>query len=630
VRTRAKVTTLAIGALGVVYGDIGTSPLYALETVFTADNHAVHATPGEVYGVISLVFWSITLIVSIKYVGFIMRADNHGEGGIMALTALVERTRLKSARAKGTLIALGILGASLFYGDGMITPAISVLSATEGLKVAAPGLGAWVVPITIAVLTALFGIQRFGTKLIGHLFGPVMATWFTALALLGLNEVVRRPAILSALSPEHAVRFFVDHGLVAFVALGSVVLVVTGAEALYADLGLFGRGPIRAAWFLLVFPALTLNYLAQGSLILRSPGAMENPFYLLVPHWAQLPMVVLATAATIIASQAVISGTFTVTRQAVRLGYLPHLTVRHTDEDEEGQVYVPAVNLALFIAVTVLLVTFRSSTALASAYGVAVTGTFLLNTTLFLAVARSRWHARRLWIVLGAAVILTVELAFFSATLTKVVHRGWVPLGIGIAIYVVMMTWHRGIQLIVEHHQRSCGAVGDFIRNLAARTPPVQHVPGTAVFLNASPHTVPPALHANVVHNHVLHQQVVTLYIETERVPHVPPDKRLTSRQIGDSDHPVTQLTAHFGYQDHPDVPSALGLAVDQGHVREVDPDRVSYFLSLDRITPARTPSMNRLRRKLFLTMANNAVTQVEHFRLPTSRTVTMGEAIEI
>jgi KUP system potassium uptake protein len=626
----ATGTALALGALGVVYGDIGTSPLYALQTVFTADNRAVHTTPEEVYGVISLVFWAITLIVSVKYVGFVMRADNRGEGGIMALTALVERTRLRTARAKGVFIALGILGASLFYGDSMITPAISVLSATEGLKVAAPGLGAWVVPITVVVLTALFGLQPYGSRLIGRFFGPVMATWFGSLALLGINEVVRHPDVLRALSPGYAFSFLVDHGLVGFVALASVVLAVTGAEALYADMGFFGRAPIRLAWFLVVFPALTLNYLAQGSLIVRSPRAIENPFYLLVPGWAQLPMVVLATAATIIASQAVISGAFSVTRQAVRLGYLPRLTVRHTSADDEGQVYVPAVNLGLFVAVTILLLTFRSSASLASAYGVAVTGTFVLNTLLFLAVARTRWHTRRRWIALGAGVFLSVELAFFAATLTKVAQRGWLPLGVGISIFVVMMTWRRGKQILLDQHGRRFGAIGDFVRNLPLQRPPVQRVPGTAVFLNSSPHTVPAALHANLEHNHVLHQQVVTLFLDTVRVPHVPPDERITSLRIGDHTLGVTQLTVRLGYLDHPNVPAVLSLAVGQGHLGAEVRGGDSYFVSWDRITAAQTPGMNRLRRKLFLVMANNAATQVEHFRLPTRRTVTMGEAMEI
>src|ERR1035437_8159170 len=412
------MVALTLGALGVVFGDIGTSPLYALQTVFQADGHAVRPIPGDVYGVISLVFWSITMIVSVKYVSFIMRADNEGEGGIMALTALLQRARIKRPQTKLLLVTLGILGASLFYGDGMITPAISVLSAVEGLKVAVPGLGSAVLPITVAVLAMLFTIQRWGTRLVGGLFGPVMALWFGVLALIGAMEVAQHPGVLRALSPTFGAQFFLAHGGVA----------VPGAEALYADMGHFGRSPIRRAWFLLVFPALTLNYLAQGSLLLRSPKAIANPFFLLLPAWAQVPMVILATLATVIASQAVISGAFSVTRQAVQLGFLPRLTIRQTSDSEVGQVYVPAVNRILVVTVIAIVVSFGSSAALASAYGVAVTGTFILNTILFLAVARLLWNTRKRLIALGAAVFLTVEVTFFAANLTKVVHGGWLPL----------------------------------------------------------------------------------------------------------------------------------------------------------------------------------------------------------
>ncbi len=415
------MAALVVGALGVVFGDIGTSPLYAMQAVFTADGHAVRATPAEVYGVISLVFWSITMIVSVKYVSFIMRADNGGEGGIMALTALLEGAKHKRGAVTVVLVTLGILGASLFYGDGVITPAISVLSAVEGLKVAVPSLGSLVLPITIAVLSMLFAIQRLGTKLVGSLFGPVMAVWFGVLALVGVVEIAQHRGVIRALSPSYGVQFFLDHGGVAFVALAGVVLAVTGAEALYADMGHFGRAPIRRAWFLLVFPALTLNYLAQGSLILRSPNAVRNPFFLLLPAWAQIPMVLLATVATVIASQSVISGAFSVTQQAVQLGFLPRLTIRHTSS-EVGQIYVPAVNASMFVTVVAIVIAFGSSTALASAYGGAVTGTFILNTVLVLAVARLLWHRSWRLIALGAAVFLTVEVSFFAANLTKVVR----------------------------------------------------------------------------------------------------------------------------------------------------------------------------------------------------------------
>ncbi|MCW2967915.1 MAG: potassium transporter Kup, partial [Solirubrobacteraceae bacterium] len=414
------MAALTLGALGVVFGDIGTSPLYALRTVFSADHHIVRPEQAMVYGVISLVFWSITAIVSVKYVTFIMRADNDGEGGIMALIALIQRVRLSGRRAKAVLVALGIFGASLFYGDGMITPAISVLSAVEGLKVAAPALKDVVVPITLVVLTVLFAIQRFGTGVVGRLFGPVMAVWFGILALAGIGQIAKHPEVLKALSPSYAARFFVDHGHIAFIAMASVVLAVTGAEALYADMGHFGRPPIRRAWFLFVFPALTLNYLGQGSLILHSPSAIDNPFYLLFPHWSRVPMVLLATAATVIASQAVISGAFSVTMQAVQLGFLPRLTIRHTSHQEAGQVYAPAVNWGIFVAVVALVVGFGSSARLASAYGIAVTGTLAIDSVLFFVVVRTQWK-KPLWIVLaGAAAFLTVDLAFFSANLRKV------------------------------------------------------------------------------------------------------------------------------------------------------------------------------------------------------------------
>ena len=631
VTAKTGVAALTLGALGVVFGDIGTSPLYALQTVFTADGHAVHATPGEVYGVISLVFWSITMIVSVKYVSFIMRADNGGEGGIMALTALLQGARLKSTSAKLMLVTLGIFGASLFYGDGMITPAISVLSAVEGLKVAAPGLGSLVLPIAVAVLTMLFTIQRYGTKLVGDVFGPVMASWFGVLALLGVVEIARHPAVMRALSPTYGAQFFLDHGGVAFVALASVVLAVTGAEALYADMGHFGRSPIRRAWFLLVFPALTLNYLAQGSLILRSPKAVENPFFLLVPGWAQIPMVLLATVATVIASQSVISGAFSVTRQAVQLGFLPRLTIRHTSERKVGQIYAPAVNVTLFVTVVAIVIGFGSSTALASAYGVAVTGTFILNTILFLAVARLLWRKPRRLIALGAAVFLTVEVVFFAANLTKVAHGGWLPLAIAVVVFTVLMTWRKGEEIVTANRRREEGQLRDFVEKLDAREFPVQRVPGTAVFLNAHPQTTPLALRANVEHNHVLHERVIIISIETERVPHVSDADRLEPDHLGQPEDGITGLTARFGFQDDPDVPATLRLAAEQDLLEgAIDVDRASYFLSQITIVPTDAPGMSSWRKRLFLTMAHNAANPAGYFRLPDDRTVTMGERVDL
>jgi KUP system potassium uptake protein len=623
------MAALTLGALGVVFGDIGTSPLYALQTVFTADSHAVHVNPLEVYGVISLVFWSITMVVSVKYVSFIMRADNHGEGGIMALTALVTSVRVSSRRVKMALITLGILGASLFYGDGVITPAISVLSAVEGVKVAAPGIASLVLPITVAVLTGLFMIQRFGTQLVGRVFGPVMALWFGVLALVGAVEIAHHPDIIRALLPTYGVKFFLSHGGVAFLSLASVVLAVTGAEALYADMGHFGRAPIRRAWFWLVFPALTLNYLGQGSLILRSPKAISSPFFLLVPSWAQVPMVLLATVATVIASQAVISGAFSVTQQAMQLGFLPRLTIRHTSQHEVGQVYAPAINMGLFVVVVAIVLAFGSSAALASAYGVAVTGTFILNSILFLAVARLLWHKRWRLIVLGGAVFLTIEFAFFTANLTKIVHGGWLPLAIAALAFTVLMTWRRGREIVSENRAREEGPIQKFIDELATREIPVRRVPGAAVFLNANQQTTPLALRANVEYNHVLHERVIIVSIGVERVPHVAPADRLTAGHLGHRSDGITALGARFGFQDVQDVPALLRLAVRRKLLEgTVDPEQVSYFLSQITIVPCEEPGMSRWRKRLFLTLAHNAANPVGYFHLPDERTVTMGERI--
>ena len=625
------IAALVLGALGIVFGDIGTSPLYALQTVFTVDHHAVHTTSADVYGVVSLVFWSITLVVSVKYVTFVMRADNHGEGGIMALTSLLQGARIRSRRAKLTLITLGILGASLFYGDGVITPAISVLSAVEGLKVAAPSIDQMVLPITIAVLTALFALQRFGTGLVGGLFGPVMVVWFAVIAVIGLGEVIPHPEILQALLPTHGARFFVDHPGVAFIALGSVVLAVTGAEALYADMGQFGRSPIRRAWFFCVFPALTLNYLGQAALIVRSPDTIRSPFYLLVPGWGQLPMVVLATVATVIASQAVISGSFSVTRQAMQLGFLPRMTIRHTSARQEGRIYVPATNWALFVAVIAVVVGFGSATALGSAYGVAVTGTFLLNTILFLAVAHLLWRTRPAWIVLGAAVFGTMELAFFSSTLTKVVHGGWVPLAIAAIVFTVLTTWHRGREIMIEKRARRTGALRDFVASVKSKRDRIQRVPGTAVFLNADPGMTPMALWTNFEHNHVLHENVVVMTITVDRVPHVRGGDRLQADPLGDPEDGIALIGARLGYHDSVDIPALLRLCTRQGLLeRRANLDEASYFVSRAILIRTKARGMPRWRKRLFVVLWHNAASPVEFFRLPEDRTVTLGGQIGI
>ena len=639
---RTGTAALALGALGVVYGDIGTSPLYALQAVFSAHNGAVRATPADVYGVISLVFWSITMIVSVKYVSFIMRADNGGEGGIMALTALLDGAKIKSTATKVALITLGVLGASLFYGDGVITPAISVLSAVEGLKVPAPSVGSVVIPITIAVLTMLFAIQRYGTGLVGNLFGPVMAVWFGVLALVGTVEIAHHPDILRALSPTYGAQFFLNHGATAFLALAAVVLVVTGAEALYADLGHFGRPPITRAWFFVVFPSLTLNYLGQGSLILRSPNAVRNPFFILLPGWAQIPMVFFATLATVIASQAVISGAFSVTQQAMQLGFLPRLAIRHTSQRHLGQIYVPAVNRVLFVMVLALVVAFGSAEALAFAYGVAVTGTFILNTILFLAVARFLWRKPKRLIALGAAVFLTVEIAFFAANLTKLVHGGWLPIVVATVVFTVLMTWHKGREIVTANRSKAEGSLRDFIEHLGASDPPVAHVPGVGVFLNTDQQTTPLALRANVEHNHVVHDQVIIISVEVERVPHVADADRVeVERQIvfsgatGDRlDMPAeafTGLLIRFGFLDEPDIPAALHIAAERHLIPDaIDVDQASYFLSQITIVSTDAPGMSTWRKKLFLTMAHNAVNPAEYFKLPDEQTVTMGGRIHL
>jgi KUP system potassium uptake protein len=621
---------LALGALGVVFGDIGTSPLYAIQTVFTTDNARVHTNPVEVFGVISLVFWGITIVVSIKYIGFILRADNDGEGGIMALTALLQRNPLKTTRGKAVLVALGVFGASLFYGDGIITPAISVLSAVEGVKVAEPGLGDYVLPITVTVLTALFVIQRYGTGVVGKLFGPVMLVWFATLAATGIDEISKHPGILKALSPSYGIDFISAQPVIAFVAMGSIVLAITGAEALYADMGHFGRPPITRAWFFVVFPALTLNYLGQGALILHAPASISNPFFLIVPSWGRTAMVVLATVATVIASQSVISGAFSVTRQAVQLGFLPRMTIRHTSQEEIGQVYAPAINWGLYIAVILLVLGFRSSAALASAYGVAVTGTFILNTILFLVVFRSIWRKPRWATVTLGAVFLTVEVTFFAANLTKIAHGGWLPLSVAAVVFTVLMTWQRGRIIVSRNRTEEEGSLQVFLDELDAMRPPIHRASGTAVFLNATIDTAPLALRTNVERNHVLQRRVIILNIEVANVPHIHRAQRLTVVDEGFEHDSITHLRATFGFQDEPDVPSTLALAVEHELIRPSDLKEVTYFLS--RITLVRSDehTMPRWQKRLVLTIAHNSANPVQYFGLPVEDTISMGATIPV
>lgn len=621
---------LALGALGVVFGDIGTSPLYTLQTLFNPDDpHPIAATHDAIFGVISLLFWTVTIIVTVTYVLLVMRADNDGEGGIMALITLIRRGGIRGGRrVKLTLALLGVFGAALFFGDSMITPAISVLSSIEGVKVAAPSVSELVVPITAIIIVGLFLLQRLGTGAVGRVFGPVMAFWFFTIGFWGVRGVSHHPEMFKALSPSYALGFAADHPGTAFFSLAAVVLAVTGAEALYADMGHFGRGPIRAAWLLLVFPACILSYMGQGALVLGNRANISNPFFLLVPEWAQLPMVFVAAAATVIASQAVITGTFSLVRQAAHLGYLPRLRIVHTSAKQIGQIYVPWVNWALMVAVVLLVLTFKTSARLGYAYGMAVTGTITITTLLFFYIARQHWRWP-LWAVLpSAGFLLTFELLIFAANLTKFVHGAWLPLAVGVLVFVVLTTWQKGRELVTEERAEEEGSLQEFVDELATRDPPLQRVPGTAVFLNRNDGTTPLAMRANVEHNRILHEDVVILALETRPVPHVPPGERITADDLGHRDDGITFVRALLGYQDEPNVPAMLPLVRDAG-VR-VDEDNLTYFLSTVELVRGEHPGMSRWRKHLFLATSHITADAAEHFRLPRDQTVIMGSRIEI
>jgi KUP system potassium uptake protein len=623
---------LALGALGVVFGDIGTSPLYTVQTVFSpGDPHPVRVSRDSIFGVISLIFWAVTIIVTITYVLLVMRADNDGEGGIMALIALIRRRALPGGRrAKAVLAALGIFGASLFFGDSMITPAISVLSAVEGVQVAAPSVSSLVIPITVAIIVVLFLVQRLGTGAVGRVFGPVMAVWFTVLAALGVRGIATHPVILEALSPSYAIGFLAGHFGTAFFALTAVVLAVTGAEALYADMGHFGRQPVRRAWLLVVFPACILNYLGQGALILGHPASISNPFFLLAPGWARLPMVFLATVATVIASQAVISGAFSVAHQAGRLGYLPRLRIQYTSEELMGQIYVPWINWLLLVAVLTLVLAFRTSAALAYAYGTAVTGTITITTLLFFYYARHRWRWP-LWIVLaGGGALIAIDLLFFAANLTKLTHGAWFPLLIGIVTFTIFTTWQRGRELVTKERVREEGPLPQFIAHLHAMKPPLQRVPGTAIFLNRGKATAPLALRSNVEHNEILHHEVVILSVETMPAPHIAEAERLQVDDLGYKDDRIIHVTARFGYLDQTNVPALLPLICDPDTGTPIPDDKLSYFVSRIELVPGHTPGMSRWRKRLFIATSRITADAAESFGLPRERTVIMGSRIEL
>ncbi|WP_407649077.1 potassium transporter Kup [Glycomyces albidus] len=630
VRDTARLA-LVVGALGVVFGDIGTSPIYALQTVFNPlDPHPVPVHEASIYGVVSLMFWSMTIIVTVTYVLLAMRVDNDGEGGIMALITLLRRWKQgRGRRAALTLAALGIFGASLFLGDSMITPAISVLSAVEGLRVVEPHLESLVVPLTAVIIVVLFTVQRRGTGAVGRAFGPVMIVWFSVLAVLGIRGIGEHPEILKALNPVYAADFLFNHFHIAFFALAAIVLCVTGAEALYADMGHFGRRAITRAWLALVFPALLLNYMGQGAMILEDPASVSGPFFLLAPEWGRIPLLVLATVATVIAAQAVITGAYSVASQAARLGYLPRMRIDHTSESQYGQIYVPWINWLLMVSVLTLVFAFRTSSALAYAYGMAVMGTIAIMTLLFLYIAKSRWRPP-LWLVLGGGgLLLAFELLFLAANFTKIVHGAWLPLLIGVAAFTIMVTWQKGRGVVTAERERREGPLRAFVKELRAELPKSQCVPGTAVFLNRGKLTAPLALRANLEHNHVRHQRIVIVSIETLPVPRITDDERVNEDYLGYADDGIVHVQVRFGYMEVQDVPHALGL-LDRRHGGRLRVEDASYFLSTIKLVVGREPTMAMWRKHLFVATSHITADAAEHFRLPRERTIIMGSQIEV
>jgi KUP system potassium uptake protein len=625
----ASKTVLALGALGIVYGDIGTSPLYTEQFIFTAHRNAAHADVAGVYGIVSLIFWTLMVVVSIKYAGFIMRAHNRGDGGIMALTALVQRKRIGRT---ALLTTLGIFGAALFFGDGMITPAISVTSAVGGLNVVSPSLSHLVVPLSLAILILLFAGQRFGTGAVGGLFGPVILIFFIVIGGFGLRQVIMHPGVLQGLSPSWGVRFLLDHGVLAWLTLGGVVLCCTGAEALYADRGHFGALPIRRTWFGIVFPAVLLSYLGQAAYILAHPASVNsasfNPFFQILPSSVLVPMVILATAATIIASQAALTGSFSVAKQAVQLGFLPRLKIVHTSE-MEGQIYVPLINWALCLGVAALVLVFQNSNRLGNIYGVAVTGTFILNTILFLAVSRGLWHTSK-WKLAGlGALFLTVETAFFTSNLAKIADGAYLPLAVGAILAGIMITWRKGRDIVSQARTEEEGPLEEFLDGLTDVRPALVRLPGTAVFLNPSKETTPLGLRAQVEHNHAFHEKVVIVSLDQVSVPHVAERDRFASEPLGKGLFKIVHVTVRAGYRDRGGIADLLALARKRGFLdRNLDLEHASYFVSRMTIVPTMHPGMARWRKRLFIGMARNAASPVEHFGLPSDRTVITGSQV--
>ena len=619
-----KQSTLAltVAAVGIVFGDIGTSPLYTMKEAFSA-RYGMTASLDNVLGILSLVFWALIVVVTLKYIIFMMRADNRGEGGMMALLALVLRATESGSRSRILLMSIGLFGAALFYGDGMITPAISVLSAVEGLTVAAPGLQPLVLPVTIVVVILLFLLQQKGTASVGALFGPVTLVWFAVLALLGIVNIVQDPSVLAAINPAYAIGFFVENRIAGFLALGAVVLAITGTEGIYTDMGHFGKKPIRIAWSLVVLPALTLNYFGQGALILNDPGALEHPFFHMAPGWALYPLIGLATAATVIASQAVISGTYSLTRQAIQLGYCPRLDVFHTSESEIGQIYMPWINWSLLVAVIALVIGFGSSTNLAGAYGVAVTGMMVIDTILAFVVVTTLWKWSK-WIAVPLLLVfLAIDLTIFSATAVKLFHGGWFPIMVGIILFTLFATWHKGRQQMMWKLAPGTIGLEPFIQSVTQH-PPVR-VPGTAVFLTAAAEGVPHALLHNLNHNKVLHELIVLLTVDTRDIPHVADDERIEIQPLGGEFY---RAIVHYGFKDEPDVPRALELAAAKDLKFEMM--ETSFFLSRQTLVPKAGPGMALWRDKLFAVMARNASSATTYFKIPANRVVELGTRIEL
>ncbi|MRD49241.1 potassium transporter Kup [Caenimonas koreensis DSM 17982] len=620
-KTKSSLAALTLGAIGVVYGDIGTSVLYAVKSVFSTGH--VPFTPANVYGILSIFFWTLTVIVSIKYVVLVLRADNNGEGGLIAMLALASQAVKDKPKLRQVLLAVGIFGTSLFYGDGVITPAISVLSAVEGLEVVSPRFKEWVIPLTLIVLLCLFVVQKRGTTGIGRFFGPVTLVWFVVIAAMGVAHIVQHPEILQALSPHHAVLFMFHHPMTTFIILGAVVLCVTGAEALYADLGHFGKRPIRLAWFGVVMPSLTLNYFGQGALLLSNPKAVANPFYLMAPDWALVPLVILATAATVVASQALITGAFSVTKQVIQLGYLPRLNIQHTSVRDTGQIYIPFVNWGLFAAIVLAVVMFRSSEALGAAYGIAVTMDMLITTILTFFVIRYGWKYPLALCVLATGWFFVVDFTFFASNLLKLFEGGWFPLMIGGCIFTLMMTWKRGRELLNAKLRADAIDLTSFLE--AVFISPPTRVEGTAVFLTAEPGTVPNALLHNLKHNKVLHENNLFVTVQSHEVPWIGINKRVEIEPLG---HSCWQVKLHYGFKNDPDIPRALETI--RGRGCEIEQMKTSYFLSRDTVIPTIGGGMAPWREKLFAQMHHNASGAADFLRLPNNSVVELGSKIEI